>query len=96
MSVNLRGDPRRKSLCAAPLKFNYVIKGWLKVISMQKIIVSALSIKSGDHRKKPFSEDSNLHIIGILRFFTLLKKNFSTQHKIGFDLKICIDIIPET
>jgi hypothetical protein len=32
----LRGDPRRKSLCATPLKFNYVIKGCLKLILMPK------------------------------------------------------------
>ena len=32
----LRGDPRRKSLCATSLKFNYVIKGCLKLILMQK------------------------------------------------------------
>ena len=57
---------------------------------------SPLSIKSGDHRKKPLSEDSNLPIIGILRLFTVLKKPFQTQHEISFDLKICIDTIPET
>jgi hypothetical protein len=74
----LRGDPRRKSLCATPLKFNHVIKGWLKVISIKKIIGSALSIKSGDHRKKPLSEDPNLPIIGISRFFTMLKNLLNT------------------
>jgi carotenoid cleavage dioxygenase-like enzyme len=30
--IDLRGDPCRKSLCATSLKFNYVIKGCLKII----------------------------------------------------------------
>jgi hypothetical protein len=41
---------------------------------MPKFIGSALSIKSGDHRKEALSEDPNLAKIGILNFFTMLKK----------------------
>jgi hypothetical protein len=88
--AQLKGDPRRKSLCATPLKFNYVIKGWLKVIPYQKNIRLASSIKSGDHRKKPLSDDPNLHIhvICILRFFTILeKKNLlnTTWNRFSFE-----------
>jgi hypothetical protein len=50
-----------------------MVKG---LINAKKNIESALSIKSGDHRKKPLSEDPNLPTIGILRFFTMLKKTF--------------------